>query len=401
MAAELRIGSRYETCREHATDSPIAVTGLPIPPLPARQLGERPKWLRALPLLALIALIEPAAAQAAPEIPLVTGLTIVSALHFPEGDRENIVRVSDASSAGARYTWSYVQHGGTATTHLPDRAEFRRFVRASDLAGAPRLDAVFPSNAPEESPGFTAFSISRAAYQKLLAEKQMPYTITTVEGASGLGKLGGMFASRMTMRGTLALASPRPEPMSVLVNGARVNIPALHLKGSFALQDEKDVMDMWVLADSAHALILRVIDGTDVLQTIRIDLPTKDVAIERELSTVCRAEVPGIYFAFNSALLDPASEPALSEMGKLLAKHADWTLAIEGHTDNIGGDASNQILSAQRADAVRDALVTRYHIAAPRLRSQGFGAKRPREPNTTIEGRARNRRVELVRPCAK
>jgi outer membrane protein OmpA-like peptidoglycan-associated protein len=361
----------------------------------------RPTRLRALPMLALFGLIEPLAAQTAPQIPLVTGLTIVSALHFPEGDRENIVRVSDASSAGARYTWSYVQHGGSDATHLPDRAEFRRFVRASDLAGAPRLDAVFPSNAPEESPGFTAFSISRAAYQKLLAEKQMPYTITTVEGAGGLGKLGGMFASRMTMRGTLSLASPRPEPMSVLVNGARVNIPALHLKGSFAFQDEKDVMDMWVLADSAHALILRVVDGTDVLQTIRIDLPAKDVAIEHELSTACRAELPGIYFAFNSALLDPASEPALSEMSRLLAKHADWTLAIEGHTDNIGGDASNQMLSTQRADAVRNALVTRYHIAAPRLRSEGFGAKRPREPNTTIEGRARNRRVELVRPCAK
>jgi OOP family OmpA-OmpF porin len=50
---------------------------------------------------------------------------------------------------------------------------------------------------------------------------------------------------------------------------------------------------------------------------------------------------------------------------------------------------------------VRTALITRYHIAASRLRSEGFGAKRPREPNTTIEGRARNRRVELVRPCAK
>jgi outer membrane protein OmpA-like peptidoglycan-associated protein len=355
----------------------------------------------ALAALQIVAPTHVLHAQSAPQIPLVTGLTIVSALHYPEGDRENIVNVSEASSAGARYTWSYEQHGGGDVTHLPDRAKFRRFVRASDLAGAPRLDAVFPSNAPEESPGFTAFSISRAAYQRLLAEKQMPYTITTVQGVGGFGKLGGVFASRMTMRGTLSLASPRPEPMSVLLNGARVNVPTLRLKGSFALQDEKDVMDMWVLADSTHPLILRVVDGTDVLQTIRIDLPTKDASIERELATACRAEIPGIYFAFNSAELDPASEPALSEMNKLLAKHTDWMLAIEGHTDNIGGDASNLTLSTKRADAVRSALVARYHIAAARLRSAGFGATRPREPNTTIEGRARNRRVELVRPCAK
>jgi len=355
----------------------------------------------ALAALAIVAPIQVLHAQSAPQIPLVTGLTIVSALHYPEGDRENIVNVAEASSAGALYAWTYEQHGGGDVTHLPDRAKFRRFVRASDLAGAPRLDAVFPSGAPEESPGFTAFSISRAAYQRLLSEKQMPYTITTVQGVGGLGKLGGIFASRMTMRGTLSLASPRPEPMSVLLDGARVNVPTLRLKGSFALQEQKDVMDMWVLADSTHPLILRVVDGTDVLQTIRIDLPTKDAAIERELATACRAEIPGIYFAFNSAALDPASEPALSEMSKLLAKHSDWMLAIEGHTDNIGGDASNQMLSTKRAEAVRTALVARYHVAAARLRSAGFGATRPREPNTTIEGRARNRRVELVRPCAK
>ncbi|MEP7065814.1 MAG: OmpA family protein [Gemmatimonadota bacterium] len=351
--------------------------------------------------LGLLAPTTMAAAQSAPQVPLVTGLTIVSALHYPEGDRENVVRVIDAGSEGAHYTWSYEQHGGSDATHLPDRALFRRFVRASDLAGAPRLDAVFPSNAPEESPGFTAFSISRAAYSQLLAAKQMRYTITTIEGAKGLGKLGGIFASRMTMRGTLSLVSPTPEPISVLLNGVRVSLPSMHLKGNFVLMDDKEVMDMWVLADSTHPLLLRVIDGTDVLQTIRIDLPSQGAAIERELTTICRAELPGIYFAFNSASLDPASEPALSEMGKLLAKHADWSISIEGHTDSIGGDASNLTLSMHRAEAVRDALVSRYHIAAARLRSAGFAARRPREPNTTIEGRARNRRVEIVRPCAK
>jgi len=357
--------------------------------------------ISALVLGAHVILAPSLLAQSPPQIPLVTGLTIVSALHFPEGDRENIVLVTDASSAGASYSWRYLQHGGTDASHLPERAGFRRFVRASDLAGAPRLDAVFPSNAPEESPGFTAFSISRAAYQKLLAEKQMHYTITTVEGANGLGKMGGLFASRMTMRGTLSLPSAQPEPVSVLVNGVRTNLPALRLKGAFALQNEKELMDMWVLADSTHPLILRVVDGTDVLQTIRIDLPTKDLAVEDELKKSCRAELPGIYFAFNSALLDPSSDPALDAVSKLLAKHADWTFAIEGHTDNIGGDAANRTLSTQRAESVRAALVSRFHVAPARLSAAGFGATRPREPNTTIEGRARNRRVELVRPCAK
>ncbi|MBA2683774.1 MAG: OmpA family protein, partial [Gemmatimonadaceae bacterium] len=183
--------------------------------------------------------------------------------------------------------------------------------------------------------------------------------------------------------------------------GQRVNLQTLHYTGHFAYQDQKSTSDFWVVADSTHPLILKVVSGADVLQTVRIDLPTKGTEIEKELVTSFRAELPGIYFAFNSASLDPASDPALSEVSQLLAKHADWKLAIEGHTDNIGGDASNQTLSTHRAEAVRDALAGRYHVAVARLSSAGFGAKRPREPNTTIEGRARNRRVELVRPCAK
>lgn len=345
------------------------------------------------------------AAQTAPAIPLVTGLTMVSVLHYPEGDRENVVTVSNASSAGARYMWRYDHPNGTAGSNLPKYGEFHRFVRASDLAGAPRLDAIYLSSGPDESPGFTAFSFSKAVYTRLLAEKQIPFTITDVQGAgagASLGKLGAIFQSRITKRGTLSLASPTPQPMSMLVNGQRVTLQTLHYTGHFAFQDDKSTTDFWVLADSTHPLLLKAVTGTDVLQTVRIDLPAKSAVIEQELSTRCRAELPGIYFAFNSASLNPASDPALAEVSGLLAKHADWKLAIEGHTDSIGGNASsNQLLSTHRAESVRDALTTRYHVAPARLSATGFGATHPRETNATVEGRARNRRVELVRPCAK
>jgi len=74
-----------------------------------------------------------------------------------------------------------------------------------------------------------------------------------------------------------------------------------------------------------------------------------------------------------------------------------WRLSVEGHTDNIGGDAYNQALSERRAAAVKQALVERYLISADRLTTVGYGSTRPKEPNDTLEGRARNRRVELVR----
>lgn len=109
--------------------------------------------------------------------------------------------------------------------------------------------------------------------------------------------------------------------------------------------------------------------------------------------------LPGVYFAYNSAELEPASEPALTGVAALLQRHPDWSFTIEGHTDSIGTAASNATLSTARAEAVRTALVERHGVAPARLAAAGFGATRPRESNATLEGRARNRRVELARQC--
>ncbi len=87
----------------------------------------------------------------------------------------------------------------------------------------------------------------------------------------------------------------------------------------------------------------------------------------------------------------------LKEIADALAKNPAWSLNVEGHTDNIGGDAYNLDLSKRRAASVKEALVTRYRAAGDRLATDGFGAARPKESNSTLEGRARNRRVELVK----
>ena len=81
----------------------------------------------------------------------------------------------------------------------------------------------------------------------------------------------------------------------------------------------------------------------------------------------------------------------------MLGRNSDWTLSIDGHTDNIGGDAYNLNLSHRRSASVRKALVERYGIAATRRKTAGHGAAAPKDTNETPEGRAKNRRVELVR----
>ncbi len=104
----------------------------------------------------------------------------------------------------------------------------------------------------------------------------------------------------------------------------------------------------------------------------------------------------GIHFDFNSAAIRPDSMPTLDQVAKFLGDKPSLKLVVVGHTDNVGGLDFNMKLSQQRAEAVRKALVTQYGIAPGRLQAWGAGYLAPVASNKTDEGRAKNRRVELV-----
>jgi outer membrane protein OmpA-like peptidoglycan-associated protein len=343
-------------------------------------------------------------------IPVAVGLRLTSVHHYADGDREKVVSLSSVSSGGVEYEWRYVDEQDRA---VPSRETFSRIVSAADLARAPRLNQVFESGRHESTPGYTAMSLSRAVYAEVRRGGTARFSITDLDrsalgaSADALGKLGGrvggmvdeITSPRVTLHGTLASVAAAPEPFAVLLDGRRVAVPALHLRGAFTYGDRRAGGDYWVLADSAHPLILREAGDGEDLRIVRIDRPSASFVEGDLASGRCRAELPGIYFAFASAGLEPESHAALAGVARLLAAHRDWSLTIEGHTDSIGGAASNQALSERRAAAVRAALVSRYGVAPSRLTAKGFGATRPLESNATVEGRARNRRVEAVRPC--
>ena len=119
--------------------------------------------------------------------------------------------------------------------------------------------------------------------------------------------------------------------------------------------------------------------------------------MEQALLTTGKVEVYQVFFGFNSDTLREESTPTLHTIAAVLARHPDWTLRVDGHTDNIAGDAYNLTLSRRRAASVKRALVTKHAVQERRLRTDGFGEGRPLDTNETVEGRARNRRVELVR----
>jgi outer membrane protein OmpA-like peptidoglycan-associated protein len=103
-----------------------------------------------------------------------------------------------------------------------------------------------------------------------------------------------------------------------------------------------------------------------------------------------------INFDTDQASIKPESQPAVGEVLKLLQTNPTLRLTVEGHTDNAGTPAHNQQLSEQRAQAVVAAL-TAQGVPAARLKPAGFGQSKPLADNATEEGKAKNRRVELVR----
>lgn len=118
--------------------------------------------------------------------------------------------------------------------------------------------------------------------------------------------------------------------------------------------------------------------------------------LKKQLDATGRARIYGIRFAFNSATIDSASLPILSEVVQLLNNDSALKLAIEGHTDSIGSAKANETLSQHRAQSVKQYLVNQG-IADSRLTTVGFGSSVPVTDNGTELGRAQNRRVELVR----
>jgi outer membrane protein OmpA-like peptidoglycan-associated protein len=104
----------------------------------------------------------------------------------------------------------------------------------------------------------------------------------------------------------------------------------------------------------------------------------------------------GIHFDFDQATLKPESEPVLRQLLEALQAREGLSVAVEGHTDDVGGDDYNRDLSQRRAQAVVDWL-TGNGVAASRLTPVGKGEAEPVADNATADGRALNRRVEVVR----
>lgn len=136
-----------------------------------------------------------------------------------------------------------------------------------------------------------------------------------------------------------------------------------------------------------------------VLETAQMDagmVTVDESAMAAELDRSGQINLQGVYFDTGKATLKPASADAIEDVVAMMSQRPELKLQIVGHTDSVGNASANQVLSQDRANAVRNALLARG-VSADRLVAYGLGSTQPIASNATSEGRAQNRRVMLLR----
>lgn len=170
------------------------------------------------------------------------------------------------------------------------------------------------------------------------------------------------------------------------------------LKGSYyyIFKIAKDGKETWVKVDPGNydgkRYELTIVDRTVMKQEVFADA----AAMKNGILNNGRMAVYGIYFDSGKAVVKEGSEKTLNEIARLLKNNSSLNLFIVGHTDSDGNLAMNMDLSQKRAEAVVNILTEQYNIAKNRLEPKGLGPLAPVSTNRTAEGKAKNRRVELV-----
>lgn len=344
-------------------------------------------------------------------IPLVQGLVVVRAAHDKGADYEFISSVTAVTADAVEFTLQVKSADASAQDVNGD--SFVRRIRKADLQSAHRIIGAMMSGDPDTFPGSTQSQLSTEMLNELKTKGETAVVVGSMHSGSGKcaetgssDELSSLFSSgRRYFRGSMTRVGA-DAPYAVLLNGRPVKLPALTVHTHVTLGGESIDGDTLVLDDPANAMALGAPASSDSACSsgvVRIDYP--DDAAAKDLATAlsggsCRAELHGIYFGTDSDRLLPQSVPGLQQIAALLKSNPGWTVGVEGHTDNTGSAEHNLDLSKRRAQAVRDALVNSYGIAADRLTVAGFGQTKPVDSNDTLAGRAHNRRVELSRKCS-
>jgi outer membrane protein OmpA-like peptidoglycan-associated protein len=351
---------------------------------------------------------EPLPPQSAARVPLQEGTVITTAWGIKNGDVESRISVNQVNAT------SFAQTSSTeAYKNDFDRPQTPKVttdtICNSDLANADTYATVTFRGMPHLIHGLTRLRLSSKSFSEIRGSGKtylQDFDIRQFRDGVKPYREGGI----------LARVEPQDVPYPMIVNDQKVTLPAIHLAGTVTSigkdpRPKKDRPDhveaeAYVIDDPLNPLVLLwrlksplYHNGNFRIEVVKIEFKTAQPTnlIEKQLVEQKRAVTYGIYFDFNKDTIKSESEPTLKQIVQAMTDNPSWKLTVEGHTDNIGGSSYNLDLSKRRAAAVKRELVSRYHVAPERLATDGFGASRPADTNDTLEGRARNRRVELTR----
>jgi outer membrane protein OmpA-like peptidoglycan-associated protein len=344
-----------------------------------------------------------ALAAQAPRVPLVKDLTIVRAQRGgpTEGDYEGTIHV-DAIDAQTVSLTSSALH-----------VEIDTRMARTTMQSARTYREVWTTADPEVIAGATSMTVSSALLNELVTKGA---TTMTIIPNIGSGKGGNMLDQMSSISkaifsdststgtpysGTLRRVEAGTVSFAVLINDQPSTVTAIHARGKVAAENDSMDIELYILDDPTLPIVLASgAVGGEGGRVIKITYPDTSISskLEKQLASGQPAEVYDIYFDYNASTITLRSDVTLRSIGDIMKRHPDWKLDVVGHTDSVGGSgAANAALSAKRASAVKDALSARYGVAATRLTTRGAGGGQPIATNATLDGRAKNRRVELRR----
>jgi outer membrane protein OmpA-like peptidoglycan-associated protein len=333
-------------------------------------------------------------------VPLIAGLAVTTAVHVPgAGDYESVKTLAARHGSGWRIEYRAQQPAPQAASRARPVASVR-LQSDADLQNATVYRAGFEEGSEEDYPGSTALGTSAQVLAALRGSGSSPFRLVDAldnlapPGAGAPALAAVLTGGAVDLRGELQRTAVGTRP--VLVNGPRIDLPVLVARGDLRARGGQAVAcRLDFLADERNPLALAWQVGPARLVVVRIDWPQRADAVAADLAQRRRIVLPGLYFDFGTAALQPRSAGALQTIVQAVQRNPG-ALLLEGHTDALGNAAANLALSLARAQAVRSALVALDAGLAGRTSIDGQGAARPVADNATLEGRAQNRRVELV-----
>jgi outer membrane protein OmpA-like peptidoglycan-associated protein len=241
--------------------------------------------------------------------------------------------------------------------------------------------------AVQRSEDARSVSIKRQEAASLAGERQNSKDqIVAAQGAATTAALGQAQAETAKAKAELAQSqADAGRTTAEATSAAAVAAAATSEQARHQAADERNVAVGQVARAEGEKALLR----QQLLQQLNAILQTRDSA--RGLIV----NMSGVLFQSGKSDLQPVAREKLAKISGIVLAHPDLKLAVEGHTDSVGSDASNQTLSEKRAQGARDYLVSQG-ISADSIVSRGFGSTKPIESNDTADGRQSNRRVELI-----